>query len=69
MDGILLSFYVHQLWTEGHAFIDSARIAACVPDPLEAFGLMPSPFQRESARTPSGRWQLSSPRGRWRFWC
>jgi len=30
MDGILLSFYEHQLWTEGHAFVDSARIAACV---------------------------------------
>jgi len=48
MDGILLSFYVRQLWTKGHAFVDSIVIgpyhrlrATMMPDPIDAFGLLP----------------------------
>jgi cobalt-zinc-cadmium resistance protein CzcA len=48
MDGIVLSFYVRQLWTEGHPFVESIIIgsdrrlrATMMTDLVDAFGLLP----------------------------
>jgi cobalt-zinc-cadmium resistance protein CzcA len=48
MDGILLSFYIRQLWTEGHPFVDSIIMgsdrrlrATMMTDLVDAFGLLP----------------------------
>jgi heavy metal efflux system protein len=48
MDGIVLSFYVRQLWSEGHAFVESIIMgsdrrlrATMMTDLVDAFGLLP----------------------------
>lgn len=48
MDGILLSFYIRQLWDEGHAFLDAIitgsdrRLrASMMTDLVDALGLLP----------------------------
>jgi cobalt-zinc-cadmium resistance protein CzcA len=48
MDGIVLSFYVRQLWSEGHAFVESIIMASdrrlratMMTDLVDAFGLLP----------------------------
>jgi heavy metal efflux system protein len=48
MDGIVLSFYVRQLWSEGHAFVESIIMgsdrrlrATMMSDLVDAFGLLP----------------------------
>jgi cobalt-zinc-cadmium resistance protein CzcA len=49
MDGILLSFYVRQLWQEGHPFKESIILASdrrlratMMTDLVDAFGLLPA---------------------------
>src|SRR5260370_26479514 len=49
MDGILLNFYIHQLWKEGHSLIDSIvmsadrRIRGLMMTPLvDGLGLLPA---------------------------
>ncbi|MGC1678138.1 MAG: CusA/CzcA family heavy metal efflux RND transporter [Candidatus Binataceae bacterium] len=49
MDGILLSFYIRQLWDEGHPFVDSIVMgsdrrlrATMMTDLVDAFGLLPA---------------------------
>ncbi|MBF6560865.1 MAG: efflux RND transporter permease subunit [Candidatus Binataceae bacterium] len=51
MDGILLSFYIRQLWTEGHAFVESIIMgsdrrlrATMMTDLVDALGLLPAAF-------------------------
>jgi cobalt-zinc-cadmium resistance protein CzcA len=48
MDGIVLSFYIRQLWSEGHPFLDSIIMgsdrrlrAMMMTDLVDAFGLLP----------------------------
>ena len=49
MDGILLSFYIRQLWTEGHPFVESIIMgsdrrlrATMMTDLVDALGLLPA---------------------------
>src|SRR5271166_3892802 len=49
MDGILLSFYIRQLWQEGHPFKESIILgsdrrlrATMMTDLVDAFGLLPA---------------------------
>ncbi len=49
MDGILLSFYIRQLWDEGHPFVDSIIMgsdrrlrATMMTDLVDALGLLPA---------------------------
>jgi cobalt-zinc-cadmium resistance protein CzcA len=49
MDGILLSFYIRQLWNEGHPFVESIIMgsdrrlrAAMMTDLVDALGLLPA---------------------------
>jgi cobalt-zinc-cadmium resistance protein CzcA len=49
MDGILLSFYIRQLWQEGHAFREAIIMgsdrrlrATMMTDMVDAFGLLPA---------------------------
>ncbi|HXQ22590.1 MAG TPA: efflux RND transporter permease subunit, partial [Candidatus Acidoferrales bacterium] len=49
MDGILLSFYIRQLWDEGHPFVESIIMgsvrrlrATMMTDLVDAFGLLPA---------------------------
>jgi len=49
MDGILLSFYIRQLWDEGHPFVESIVLgsdrrlrATMMTDLVDAFGLLPA---------------------------
>lgn len=49
MDGILLSFYIRQLWDEGHPFVDSIVMgsdrrlrATMMTDLVDALGLLPA---------------------------
>src|SRR5271166_3142146 len=49
MDGILLSFYIRQLWNEGHAFVESIVMgsdrrlrATMMTDLVDALGLLPA---------------------------
>ncbi|MGH7842512.1 MAG: efflux RND transporter permease subunit, partial [Candidatus Binataceae bacterium] len=49
MDGIVLSFYIRQLWNEGHRFVDSIIMgsdrrlrATMMTDLVDAFGLLPA---------------------------
>ncbi|HVC45126.1 MAG TPA: CusA/CzcA family heavy metal efflux RND transporter [Candidatus Binataceae bacterium] len=49
MDGILLSFYIRQLWAEGHAFVESIIMgsdrrlrATMMTDLVDALGLLPA---------------------------
>src|SRR6202158_1873655 len=49
MDGILLSFYIRQLWNEGHPFVESIIMgsdrrlrATMMTDMVDAFGLLPA---------------------------
>jgi cobalt-zinc-cadmium resistance protein CzcA len=49
MDGILLSFYIRQLWNEGHPFVESIIMgsdrrlrATMMTDLVDALGLLPA---------------------------
>ena len=57
MDGILLSFYIRQLWQEGHPFKESIILgsdrrlrATMMTDLVDAFGLLPAAISTRLAR-------------------
>ena len=73
MDGILLSFYMRQLWQEGHPFAKSIILgsdrrlrATMMTDLVDAFGLLRPRSRPGLVRRLSVRWRSWSSAGRLR---
>jgi hypothetical protein len=68
MDGVLLSFYIPQLWDEGHQFVESIVLGSTVgfrPPPtmtatVDGLGLLPAAISAKIVRKPNDRWAMSS---------
>jgi hypothetical protein len=67
MDGVLLSFYIRQLWDEGHQFVESIVLGSTVgfraptmTATVDGLGLLPAAISAKIVRKPNDRRAMSS---------